>query len=435
MDIMGALREKSKEIYEASIEKMPGGVNSPVRSFPGLEMTPLVVDRGEGDLLIDVDGNQYIDYCLSWGALILGHAHKQVVERVKERVAAGSSFGTVTATELELACKICEHMPWIESLRFVSSGTEATMGALRLARGATGRKKIIKFIGNYHGSCDPLLVQAGSGLSYMNPTASSLGVPEEVVSHTVCLPYNDREALEECFAKMGEEIAAVILEPIAGNMGVVPATIPFMKAARVLTRESGSLLIVDEVITGFRVGLRGAQPLYGIEGDITCLGKVVGGGFPAAAFGGKRSLMDQLAPLGQIYHGGTLSGNPVAMVAGLETLKIVEKPGFFETLEVNTNLLTSPIRAYIESRELPITLNQVGSMFTLFFGPRKVESKEDLEKTLDHERFKRFFLHLFERGIYIPPSAYEAWFVSSAHTEVHLEKTAAVILELLESTF
>jgi glutamate-1-semialdehyde 2,1-aminomutase len=435
MDIMGALREKSKEIYGASLEKMPGGVNSPVRAFPGLQMTPLVVDRGEGDQLIDADGNKYIDFCLSWGALILGHAHKEVVTKVQERVSKGSSFGAVTATELALASKISEHMPWIESLRFVSSGTEATMGAIRLARGATGRKKILKFIGNYHGSVDALLVQAGSGLSYMNSAASSLGVPEEVASQTLCLPYNDVEALTECFAKMGEEIAGVILEPIAGNMGVVPASIPFMKAARSLTREAGTLLIIDEVITGFRVGLRGAQPLYGIEGDITCLGKVVGGGFPAAAFGGRRQLMEHLAPTGQVYHGGTLSGNPVAMVAGLETLKLIEQPGFFEDIEAKTELLTSPIRAYIEDRELPLTLNRVGSMFTLFFGPRKVGSKEDLEESLDHALFKRFFLHLFERGIYIPPSAYETCFVSSAHTEEHLEYTAATILELLEATF
>lgn len=426
-------REKSKRVYADSCQVIPGGVNSPVRAFPGLDMTPLIVERGFEDMLIDADGKPYIDYCMSWGALILGHAHPTILAAAVRRMELGSSFGAITPVEEQLARKIISYMPWIEKLRFVSSGTEATMSALRLARGCTGKNKIIKFAGNFHGHSDGLLVQAGSGVSYLNPQATSKGVSAEMVRSTIVLPYNDVDALKTLF-KIEPDIAGVIFEPVSGNMGVIPASRAFFTALREETTKAGALLIADEVITGFRVGLHGAQSLYGIEADLTCLGKIIGGGFPAAAFGGRSQFMDELAPLGEVYQGGTLSGNPVAMAAGLAALNEIGQNRFYEEFLEKTNSLLDPIRAAIQERDLPVCINQVGSMFTLFLGPRKVSCKEDLT-ALDHELFKQFFTYLFERGVYIPPSAYEAWFISSAHTEEHLTATRDLILEFFHAAY
>lgn len=422
-------RVRSKQIYDASCALIPGGVNSPVRAFPGLEMTPLVVDYGAGDTIWDVDGKSYIDFCGSWGALILGHAPPKVAKVAAEQIHRGSSFGIMTEIEQKLAAKLIEHVPSLERVRFVSSGTEATMSAIRLARGYTERPFIVKFNGNYHGHVDSLLIAAGSGTLHMNEEASSKGVPKETIRHTVSLPFNDVDGVR-AFLRSGKEIAAVLIEPIAGNMGLVPASREFLEMLREETRKISALLIFDEVISGFRVGLQGAQGLYGITPDLSCFGKVVGGGFPVAAFGGRKEIMNHLAPLGQVYQAGTLSGNPVAMCAGLQTLLEIEKPGFYEDLQNKTDRLTKPIQEELKKSNFPALLQQVGSMFTLFFGVTKVSSKEDLQK-MDQTLYKRFFVHLFEKGIYFPPSPYETCFVSQAHTEENLEKTKEAVLEFI----
>lgn len=425
-------REKSKSLYEQATQLFPGGVNSPVRVFSNLEMTPLVVESARGDLLFDADGNQYIDFCLSFGALILGHAHPTVTKALMEQIERGSSYCTLTEYEIKLALKIVRHFPSMEKIRFVSSGTEATMTAIRLARGYTGKKKIVKFNGNYHGHSDQLLVQAGSGVTLL-PQATSKGVPQEVIEHTISLPYNDSAALKKLFQEQ-RDIAAVILEPICGNSGVILSTQEFMETVREETRKQGAVLIMDEIITGFRVGLNGAQALYGIEPDMTCLGKIIGGGFPVAAFGGKKEIMNLLAPLGAVYQAGTLSGNPVAMVAGEAVLSEIEQKGFYEQLQSKADLLTLPIQQMIQQRELPVCLQKAGSMFSLFFGCHQVSCKEDLV-ALDQRAFKDFFHYLFERGVYIPPSHYEAWFMSSSHTDAHLEQVKEHILDFLNQYY
>jgi glutamate-1-semialdehyde 2,1-aminomutase len=397
------LRQKSFAIFEASKHKIPGGVNSPVRSFPGLDMTPLIATRGEGPYIWDADGHRYIDYCGSWGSLILGHAPPLVVQAAIEQLKKGSSFGIATPYEIELASKICYHLPSIEKIRFVSSGTEATMSALRVARGATGKPTIIKFIGHYHGHSDGLLVRAGSGVVQVNPEASSKGIPSDFVKHTLCLPFNDLATCREVL-RSRDDIAAVILEPIAANMGLVPAESDFMEMLREETARKGVILIYDEVITGFRVGLSGAQGLYNITPDLTCLGKIIGGGFPAAAFGGRADLMDHLAPLGGVYQAGTLSGNPVAMCAGLAALTALEQPGFYENLEKQTTPLVNALREKISGH-----VTHVGSMFTPFF--------------TTPELYVQLFKHLFSKQIYFVPSGYETNFVSSAHTPAEIDCT------------
>ncbi len=379
-------REKSQEIFAASCRVIPGGVNSPVRAFTGLGMTPLVVTEGEGAVIRDIDGHAYIDYCCSWGALILGHAHPAVVQAATEQMARGSTFGIVTPYELQLAEKIRDHLPSIEKIRFVSSGTEAVMSAIRLARGCTGKDKIVKFMGHYHGHSDSLL-------------SRSKGVPPDFVKHTISLPFNEIDVCR-AYLRSSDDVAAVILEPIAGNMGLVPAARDFIAMLREETEKKRIILIFDEVITGFRVGLKGAQGFYNIQPDLTCLGKIIGGGFPAAAFGGRAGLMDQLAPLGEVYQAGTLSGNPVAMRAGLATLLELEKPGFYEKLEAKTLSLVEAFHTAVH----------LGSMFTPFFD-------------------SKFFNHLFQRGIYFAPSAYEINFVSSAHTDEQIELTREAILQ------
>ncbi len=420
-----AKRSKSSAIYRSACAVIPGGVNSPVRSFPDLEMTPLIVALGQGSSIWDVDGQHFRDYCGSWGASILGHAHPRIVKAAQDQMQKGSTFGIATEVEEKFAKKIIEHVPSIEKVRFVSSGTEATMSALRLARGFTGRNGVVKFDGHYHGHVDALLIRAGSGVSYLNTEASSKGIPQGVIQHTLSLPFNDCEALQS----LPEDIAAVIVEPIAGNMGVVPATAEFLRALRRETEKRGIVLIFDEVISGFRVGLSGAQGLYGIQPDLTCLGKIIGGGFPAAAFGGRREIMDHLAPLGEVYQAGTLSGNPVAMSAGLETVCALESPGFYQELTEKTEFFLDPLRKALEGQGC---IQSCGSLFTLFFGPQKVSNREDLAQ-LDKARFKKFFHHLFERGIYIPPSPYEAWFISSAHSYEDLEQTQTIILDFLRA--
>lgn len=420
-----AVREKSRQIYEDSCAVIPAGVNSPVRSFPGLSLAPLIADSGKNDTIWDADGNSYIDYCGSWGSLILGHAHDAVVAAACQQVKRGSSFGMATEIELKLARCIVDNVPSVEKIRFVSSGTEASMSAIRLARGFTNRSLIVKFNGNYHGHVDSLLIKAGSGVAHLNTEASSKGVPPEMVKNTVSLPFNDTPQVRAFL--QSHAVAAVIIEPIAGNIGVVPATPEFLFMLREETLKSGAILIFDEVITGFRVGLQGAQGYYGIIPDLTCFGKIIGGGFPAAAFGGRAEIMDHLAPLGQVYQAGTLSGNPVAMHAGYAALAEVQKPGFYAQLESKTKFLTEPIKQALKGKGC---LQEIGSMFSLFFGIEKASSSEDLEK-MDKEQFKRLFLFLFERGIYIPPSPYETWFVSEAHTLENLARTRDAILEFL----
>lgn len=425
-------REQSKRVYSELCDVIPGGVNSPVRSFPGLEQTPLIAASGQGDRIQDVDDRLYIDFCSSWGSLIHGHAHPKIVEEVKDALDLGSSFGITTEIEGRLAKRVVNTFSSIEKLRFVSSGTEATMSAIRLARGVTGKDLLVKFIGNYHGHADHLLVQAGSGLAGLSETSSSKGVPASFVQQTLSLPYNQIDACRQVFQNpdFRDKIAAVIVEPIAGNMGVVPADQKFLQYLRQETSQMGALLIFDEVITGFRVSSSGAQGLYGIDPDLTCLGKIVGGGFPAAAFGGKAVFMDRLAPLGPIYQAGTLSGNPIAMQAGLTTLQLLEKEGTYENLEEKTDVVTKPVQEALEKAGLNACVQQVGSMFTIFWGRKCVESMEDT-KDLKQEDFVTFFRFLFNRGIYVPPSQMEACFVSTVHTQEHLEYTRDVILEYI----
>lgn len=429
-ELVSLVREKSKAVYQQCCQVIPSGVNSPVRSFPNLEQTPLVVERGKEDLFTDVDGYTYIDYCGSWGALIHGHAHPAIVKAAQDKMALGSSFGTATSIEGQIAAKVVQHLPSIEKVRFVSSGTEATMTALRLARGYTGKNYIIKFSGHYHGHADPFLVQSGSGVVHLSPTSSSQGIPSESVKYTLCVPYNDPEAFLNVLKLYDDQIAAVILEPVAANMGVVLPQEGFLHFLREETKKRGVLLIFDEVITGFRVALNGAQGYFGIHPDLTCLGKIVGGGFPAAAFGGRKEIMDLLAPSGPVYQAGTLSGNPVAMAAGLTTLTLLEDPEFYAELERKTRLITDPVSEYIKDNNIPACLQQIGSMFTLFFGETSVNNLEE-GKSLNLKQFNDFFRYLFQRGIYIAPSQYEANFISMAHTEEHLLYTKEVMLEYL----
>ena len=423
-------RPLSQELSERLSQFIPGGVNSPVRAFKGLGLPPMVVESGSKDCIVDVDGNKYIDYCGSWGALIHGHAHPAILNAVKERMVKGTTFGITTAIEAKMAEKVVGLIDSIEKVRFVTSGTEATMSAVRLARGYTGRKIVVKFNGNYHGHADFFLVRAGSGVAELSSTSSSAGIPDEVVQHVVSLPYNDVAAVREFLR--AHEVAAVIFEPIAGNMGVVPAAREFVDMLREETAKQGALLIFDEVITGFRVALGGAQSLFGIRPDLTCFGKIIGGGFPVAAFGGRKEVMDYLAPDGPVYQAGTLAGNPVAMEAGYQALSLLEAPGFYKELERKANVITEPLRSLIEEEGLDLCVQQVGSMFTLFFGAHAVRNHEDAKK-LDTQRFARFFRHLYKKGIYIPPSQHETWFVSAAHESAHLEQTRDIILAYIDN--
>ncbi len=401
---------------------IPGGVNSPVRSFSGVGGTPVFIDHASGPYLFDSTGKRYIDYVGSWGPMVLGHAHPQVIEAVKLAAEKGLSFGAPTEIETLMAQKVCELVPSCELVRMVSSGTEATMSAIRLARGYTGLDKIIKFEGCYHGHSDSLLVKAGSGaLTFGVP--SSPGVPASVAADTLTLVYNDADAVKALFADIGDQIACIIVEPVAGNMNCIPPVPGFLETLRQVCDEYGSVLIFDEVMTGFRVGLNGAQGVYNIQPDLTTLGKIIGGGMPVGAFGGSRKIMEHLAPLGPVYQAGTLSGNPVAMAAGLRTLELIAQPGFYETLTAKTDFLTSGLKERAKNAGIALSTNQVGGMFGLFFTEEPQVNTFAQVMQCNQMLFKRFFHGMLETGIYLAPSAFEAGFISAAHSDDDLNTT------------
>lgn len=412
----------SESYYQDALRVIPGGVNSPVRAFRAVGGTPLFFERAEGAYMWDVDGKRYVDYVLSWGPMVLGHAHPDVIAAVREKAGAGLSFGAPTLIETQVAAEICKLLPSIDLVRMVSSGTEATMSAIRLARGYTGRNKIIKFEGCYHGHSDSLLVKAGSGaLTFGTP--SSPGVPADTVAHTLNLTYNDEQAITEAFAADGHSIACVIVEPVAGNMNLVPPQPGFLERLRDLCSEYGAVLIFDEVMTGFRVGLNGAQGYYNIDPDLTCLGKVVGGGMPVGAFGGKREIMECLSPLGPVYQAGTLSGNPVAMAAGLTTLKLIQQPGFYASLGDKVDYLMRGMRDIAEARGIPFTTNAVGSMFGFFFSDSPSITNYQQVMACHDDRFRQFFRLMIGSGVYIAPASYECGFMSAAHSQADLDFT------------
>tara|TARA_B100000029_G_scaffold174475_2_gene171325 strand:+ start:1024 stop:2310 length:1287 start_codon:yes stop_codon:yes gene_type:complete len=422
---------KSEALFAQAQQYIPGGVNSPVRSFRAVGGTPPFIARGEGARVWDVDGNEYIDYLGSWGPLVLGHSHPAVVEALKKTAEGGTSFGAPVEGEIELAKLICELLPSVDSVRLVNSGTEACMSAIRLARAFTGRNKLIKFAGCYHGHADGLLVMAGSGaLTHGIPT--SAGVPESYASETLVADYNDIESVEKFFLANPTDIAAVILEPVAGNMGVVPPAPGFLADLRRITQENGSLLIFDEVITGFRVGPNGAQGLYGINPDITTMGKIIGGGLPVGAYGGRKDVMEMVAPLGPMYQAGTLSGNPLAVSAGVATLNELKKPGTYEKLESLAQRLTEGVTKAFQSAEIPSTINRVGSMFTGFFNAGPVSGLSHAEGS-DTATYGRYFHAMQEQGVYVAPSQFEAGFVSTAHTEADIDATIAKVSEAVNT--
>ncbi|OIA99159.1 glutamate-1-semialdehyde-2,1-aminomutase [Paenibacillus sp. LC231] len=410
----------SRSAFEEAKLYIPGGVNSPVRAFKSVELTPIYIDRGEGSRVYDIDGNSFIDYVGSWGPLIMGHAHPEVVEALQETAAKGTSFGAPTLLETKMAKLVCERVPSIEVVRMVNSGTEATMSAIRLARGYTGRSKIIKFEGSYHGHADSLLIKAGSGIATLG-LPDSPGVPESVASNTIAVPYNDLESVQLAFERFGEEIAAVIVEPVAGNMGVVPPQPGFLEGLRKVTSDYGSVLIFDEVMTGFRVDLNCAQGRYGVTPDLTCLGKVIGGGLPVGAYGGKRELMDQIAPAGPIYQAGTLSGNPLAMAAGYTTLNLLT-PAVYEQLEERGARLQAGFERNAQEFGIPLTINRIGSMVCPFFTNMPVVNF-DTAKTSDLDRFRRYFAAMVQEGVSVPPSQFEGMFISGAHTVEDIDAT------------
>ena len=412
---------KSQVLFAIARRLMPGGVNSPVRAFRAVGGDPLFMASGKGATMTDVDGKSYIDYVLSWGPLILGHAHPEVVEALARAAETGTSFGACTPREVEMAERILEAYPSIERVRLVNSGTEATLSALRVARAATGRDKILKFEGCYHGHGDSLLVKAGSGVATLG-LPDSPGVPRALAELTVTVPFNDAVALEEAFHRHRNELAAVIVEPVVGNMGCVPPGQGFLQRLRALTRQQGTVLIFDEVMTGFRVAYGGAQQLYKIDPDMTTLGKIIGGGLPVGAYGGKARLMDLVAPAGPVYQAGTLSGNPLAVAAGLKTLEILRRPGLYERLDLLTEKLTNGLMAEAARAGVALTVNRVGSMFTAFFTPDFVVDYATAKKA-DTAAYGLFFRFLLESGVYFPPSQFEAAFVSTSHSEGDVSAT------------
>lgn len=411
---------RSQQAFEEAKKVLPGGVNSPVRAFKSVGLTPIYMDHGIGSRIYDIDGNSYIDYVGSWGPLIMGHAHPEVVKALQETAAKGTSFGAPTLLETQMAELVAERVPSIEVVRMVNSGTEATMSAIRLARGYTGRSKIMKFEGSYHGHADSLLIKAGSGVATLG-LPDSPGVPEGVAANTITVPYNDLESVRLAFERFGEEIAGVIVEPVAGNMGVVPPQPGFLEGLRRITTEYGSLLIFDEVMTGFRVHLHCAQGLYGVTPDLTCLGKVIGGGLPVGAYGGKREIMEQIAPSGPIYQAGTLSGNPLAMIAGFTTLSLLT-PEVYERLEQLSARLQAGLEANAKEAGIPSIINRVGSMVCPFFTKEQVVDY-DTAKSSDLDLFRRYFAALVKEGINIAPSQFEGMFVSGVHTEEDIDAT------------
>lgn len=422
-----------QSLFEEAQQYIPGGVNSPVRAFKAVGGNPVFINRASGAYLFDTDENRYIDYVGSWGPMVLGHAHPTVIKAVQDAAEDGLSFGAPTTLETAMAKKVCELVPSIESIRMVSSGTEATMSAIRLARGFTERSKIVKFEGCYHGHADSLLVKAGSGaLTFGTP--NSPGVPAELAQHTITLPFNDLATAEELFTQIGDQIACVIVEPVAGNMNCVLPVEGFLQGLRELTHHHNSLLIFDEVMTGFRVALGGAQELVGVTPDLTTLGKVIGGGMPVGAFGGAQAIMDHLAPTGPVYQAGTLSGNPIAMTAGIVTLELISEKGFYEDLGQKTKLLAEGLYERADQLGIPLSINYVGGLFGFFFTDTQQVTTFEQVTACDLDRFNRFFNGMLERGIYLAPSSYEAGFVSAAHTiddiNVTLDKASEVFEEI-----
>ncbi len=412
----------SAQLFNQAKHVIPGGVNSPVRSFSGVGGTPIFIDHAKGAYIYDNEGNEYVDYVGSWGPMILGHANPDVIDAVKIAAEKGLSFGAPTEIETLMAQRVCELLPSIELVRMVSSGTEATMSAIRLAKGFTGRNKIVKFEGCYHGHSDALLVKAGSGaLTFGVPSSS--GVSEAVALDTLTLPYNDEAAVRKLFAQLGSEISCIIVEPVAGNMNCVPPVEGFLETLRDVCDENGCVLIFDEVMTGFRVSLQGAQGFYNVKPDLTTLGKIIGGGMPVGAFGGRRDIMECLAPLGSVYQAGTLSGNPVAMAAGLKTLELIAAPNFYADLTDKTTRLLDGLKDLAKQQCVPLTTNQVGGMFGLFFTEDKNITSFEQVMACNQDYFKRFFHGMLEQGVYLAPSAFEAGFVSAAHDNEVLNKT------------
>ena len=419
---------RSHDLFQQAQHCIPGGVNSPVRAFRGVGGDPVFIQRAAGPYLYDADDRRYIDYVGSWGPMILGHAHPEVLRAVHQAVDKGLSFGAPTEIETRMAERVCELVPSMQLVRMVSSGTEATMSAIRLARGFTGRDRIVKFEGCYHGHSDSLLVKAGSGALTLGEP-SSPGVPAALAEQTITLSFNDLEQVERSFAELGQEIACVIVEPVAGNMNCIPPLPGFLEGLRRICDEYGSLLIFDEVMTGFRVTLGGAQGLYGITPDLTTLGKVIGGGMPVGAFGGRRKVMEMIAPLGPVYQAGTLSGNPVAMAAGLKTLELISVPGFYEALGARTERLVQGLVDSARSAGVPLTGNRVGAMFGIFFTEAQRVQNFAQATACDQAAFRRFFHAMLERGVYLAPSAFEAGFVSAAHSDADIDATLAAAAE------
>jgi glutamate-1-semialdehyde 2,1-aminomutase len=413
--------QKNIRSFRNAKKLIPGGVNSPVRAFRAVGAIPIFIERAKGQYLYDVEGNKYIDYCLSWGPMILGHADKHVLAKVEKVMAKGTSFGAPTELETKLARMIVKAVDSVEKVRLVSSGTEAVMTAVRLARGCTGRDKIIKFIGCYHGHVDHLLVKAGSGATTFG-VPSSAGIPKDFTRHTILLPYNNSQMLKKAFEKYSDKIAAVIVEPVAGNMGVVLPEPDFLKTMRVLCTANRSILIFDEIITGFRIRYGSVQELFGVKADLTCLGKIIGGGLPIGACGGRAKLMDNLAPEGAVYQAGTLSGNPVCVAAGIATLEQLKLQNPYERLNRMTKNLCKQIGRVLNKMKVPHTINQIGSMFTVFFSPCPVSDYDSAIRS-DTAKYARYFTKMLKGGIYLPPSQFEACFLSTKHTDKDLEKT------------
>ena len=423
---------RSESLFQDAQKHIPGGVNSPVRAFKGVGGTPIFFKSGEGAYLYDEDDKEYIDYVGSWGPMILGHANPAVLDAVRGSLDNGLGFGAPTAIEIEMADKVCEIMPSMELVRMVSSGTEATMSAIRLARGYTGRDKIVKFEGCYHGHSDSLLVKAGSGMLTLGEP-SSPGVPAALAEHTITLNHNDIDSVRKAFEEVGDQIACIIVEPVAGNMNCIPPVAGFLEGLREVCDQYGTVLIFDEVMTGFRVALGGAQAVYNVKPDLTTLGKVIGGGLPVGAFGGKREIMEFIAPLGPVYQAGTLSGNPLAMAAGLAMLNAISAPGFYDQLAAKVEFLTEGLKAAAMSNGIPFTTSRVGGMFGLFFTEQEKVTSFAESMACDADRFAKFFHGMLEQGIYLAPSAFEAGFVSAAHSQTDIEATIAAADQVFAS--
>ncbi|WP_298636367.1 glutamate-1-semialdehyde 2,1-aminomutase [uncultured Umboniibacter sp.] len=422
---------RSDNLFSSAQRHIPGGVNSPVRAFKAVGGTPVFFEKAAGAYAYDADGKRYIDYVQSWGPMVLGHAHPEVISAVVEKAQDGLSFGAPTEIETTLADKVCDIFPGMEMVRMVSSGTEATMSAIRLARGYTGRDKIVKFEGCYHGHSDSLLVKAGSGALTLG-VPNSPGVPADLAKYTLTLEYNNAEAVRALFAEQGDSIAAIIVEPVAGNMNCIPPVPGFLECLREVCDQSGAVLIIDEVMTGFRVSLTGAQGHFGVQADLTCLGKVIGGGMPVGAFGGKREIMEHIAPLGPVYQAGTLSGNPVAMAAGLKTLELIATEGFYDELNRKTQRLVKGVQAAADKHGIPFTTNSAGSMFGFFFNEADNVTNYQQVMNGDNDRFNRFFHAMLEEGVYLAPACFEAGFMSQAHTDEDIDATIAAADRAME---